>query len=298
MLKIGISAPWEHSDFSKGLARRKAAGFDLVVLSDHVSFRDGSGQDGLMRAAMAHAIQPDLQVLISSYLLALRHPVIVARQIAELDALAPGQLILGVGVGGDDRHEVKSCGVDPCTRGRRTDEALECLIALQKGKPVNFDGNHFQLNEVQIAPGILPPTPILIAGRAEKALSRAARFGSGWFGIFLSTDRFASAIKDIEDQAHGLGRQDVDWQHGMQFWCCVDKNKSKARARLAERMENFYQVPFEKFERYCPAGTAEEVANFIKGYVSKGARIVNLTTPGTDDEVVQQASEIRDLLLD
>ena len=250
-----------------------------------------------MRAAMAHALQPDMQVLISSYLLALRHPAIVARQIAELDALARGKLILGVGVGGDDRHEIESCGVDPRTRGRRTDEALQCLRALQAGEPVDYQGEHFELDRVRIVPGVSPRTPILIAGRADKALTRTARFGDGWFGIFLSADRFASAIRDIESQAGAFGRKNVDWQHGMQFWCCVDKDRGKARARLAERMESFYQVPFEKFERYCPAGTAEDVAAFIKDYLEHGARVVNLTAPGSDEEVVQQAVEVRELLV-
>ncbi len=296
MVRVGVSAPWEHVSFPEGLRRRRAAGFDLTVLSDHISFRDGSGQDALMRAAMIHALQPDVSVLVSSYLLALRHPSIVARQIAELNAIAPGKLVLGVGVGGDDRHEIESCGVDPRTRGRRTDEALACLIALQSGKPVTFKGDHFDLKEVKIVPPVVPVTPILIAGRSSKALERAARYGEGWFGIFVSADRFANATDEIEQRAAELARSEVPWQHGMQLWCSVDNNRAKARQRLAERLESFYQVPFEKFERYCPVGSAEEVAEFVSGYVEQGASLVNLTTPGSDEEVIDQAAAVREIL--
>jgi len=296
MLKVGISAPWQHTDYREGLAVRKAAGFELVTMSDHISFRDGSGQDGLLRAAMVHAMEPDLTVLISSYLLALRHPSIVARQLAELNEFAPGKLILGVGVGGDDRSEIEACGVDPKTRGARTDEALACLKHLQTGEPVGYTGNHFELDQVSIVPAVSPPTPILIAGRAEKTLQRAALHGDGWFGIFLSVSRFSEATRWIEENAGAVGRKVAAWQHGMQFWCCVNQDRKKARQVLAERMEGFYQVPFEKFERYCPAGTAEEVAEFVAQYVRAGAVIVNLTTPGTDEEVVEQAARVREIL--
>ena len=61
------------------------------------------------------------------YLLPLRHPVLVARQLADIERLAPGRLVLGVGVGGEDRHEVAICGVDPATRGARMDECLAVL---------------------------------------------------------------------------------------------------------------------------------------------------------------------------
>ncbi len=66
--------------------------------------------------------------------MALRHPVPVARQIASLCEAAPGRLSFGVGIGGEDRHEIEICGVDPATRGRRTDESLEVLLPLLAGE--------------------------------------------------------------------------------------------------------------------------------------------------------------------
>ena len=77
------------------------------------------------------------------YLLALRHPVPVAREIATLCESAPGRLVLGVGVGGEDRHEIEICGVDPRTRGRRTSESLETLRGLLSGEPVTHRGEFF-----------------------------------------------------------------------------------------------------------------------------------------------------------
>src|SRR5262245_30791762 len=106
------------------LERVAAAGLDHVFVADHVSFHAGFGMDGLLQAATLAATEPALDVVVGVYLLALRHPVPVARQIATLCESAPGRLVLGVGVGGEDRHEIEICGVDPKTRGRRTDESL------------------------------------------------------------------------------------------------------------------------------------------------------------------------------
>ena len=97
------------------------AGLDHLFVADHVSFHVGSGMDGLINAATLTSIDPRLRVVVGVYLLALRHPVAVARQLATIAESAPGQLVLGVGIGGEDRNEIAMCGIDPRTRGRRTD---------------------------------------------------------------------------------------------------------------------------------------------------------------------------------
>src|ERR1700741_226574 len=85
------------------------AGIYHAALADHVSFRDGSGYDGLVGAAAMLHLHPTLPVYVALYILPLRHPTVVARQLATLAQLAPGRLTFGVGVGGDDRHEMEVC---------------------------------------------------------------------------------------------------------------------------------------------------------------------------------------------
>lgn len=293
---LGINAPWELRDYAAGLAARKAAGLGMVIVSDHLSFRDGFGQDALIRAGMVHAQQPDLTVLVAVYLLPLRHPSLVARQLCDLNQMAPGKLVLGVGVGGEDRAEIAAAGVDPATRGRRTDESLRCLRQLMTGQPVAFAGEHFQLDGVRIVPAIDPPVPILVGGRSDAALRRTARLGDGWFGIFCTPDRFAGSLERIAAEADAAGRQ-VDWRHGMQVWCCIDDDARKARSMLAARMSSFYQVPFEKFERYAPAGSAEQVAEFLAAYVRAGARYLNLSPVGLDSYGIDGVAKVKEYLV-
>jgi hypothetical protein len=62
----------------------------------------------------------------------LRHPAIVARQLATIALLSPGRFTFGVGVGGDDPKELELCGIDPRARGARTTEALRCVRLLRR----------------------------------------------------------------------------------------------------------------------------------------------------------------------
>src|SRR5262245_33770924 len=101
------------------LARVADAGVDHLCVGDHVSFFVGAGSDGLIDATSLLAAQDRLPVYVALYLLPLRHPVPVARQLATIAQRAPGRLTVGVGVGGEDPHEIELCGVDPKTRGRR-----------------------------------------------------------------------------------------------------------------------------------------------------------------------------------
>ena len=95
------------------LTRVAAAGIDHICCGDHVSFFAGMGFDGLVQAAALAMLHPALPVYTGVYLLPLRHPVLVARQLADIARIAPGRLIFGTGIGGEDRHEVAACGVDP-----------------------------------------------------------------------------------------------------------------------------------------------------------------------------------------
>ena len=81
------------------LARMAEAGLDHVCCGDHVSFA-GTGYDGLIQATALAMLHPTLPVHTGVYLLPLRHPTLVARQLADIDRLAPGRLVFGVGVGG------------------------------------------------------------------------------------------------------------------------------------------------------------------------------------------------------
>ena len=272
--------------------RIAAAGIDHLFIPDHVSFHTGIGMDGLINAAILTTLLPETEVCVGVYLLALRHPVPVARQIASICESAPGRLVLGVGVGGEDRHEIEICGVDPARRGAHTDHALAALEGLLSGEATSHDCEFFRYTDARVVPAPQPRVPILVGGRADAALQRTARFADGWLGVWSSPRRFAAAIDEVAAHARRLGRP-VPRAHGMQIWCGFDDHAEKARERLGKRMEAFYQVPFERFERYAPWGTPEAVAESLVPYLEAGCRRFNLMPVAAGEEAgIEAVAEV------
>lgn len=301
-LTIGFATPtnlWNEPFEEKHRILRQLddAGIDQVYMADHVSFRDGSGTDGFVEIAALSQLHPSVRVMISVYLLALRHPLPVARQLATMSKIAPGRVTLGVGVGGEDRHEIEVCGVDPATRGRRTNESLEIIRALMTGRAIDYDGDFFKLDQARIKPAVKPAIPIIIGGRSGAALTRTARYGEGWVGAWCSARRFAEAVNIIAAEAERVGRGETNWQHGYQPWVGVAATADEARQLVAAEMESFYKVPFSAFEKYTPYGTAAQVAESLQPYVEAGCSMFNLKVVATtNDAAIDAAAEIGEVL--
>jgi alkanesulfonate monooxygenase SsuD/methylene tetrahydromethanopterin reductase-like flavin-dependent oxidoreductase (luciferase family) len=279
------------------LARVAGAGVDHLCVGDHVSFLVGAGSDGLITATSLLAAQSELPVYVGLYLLPLRHPVPVARQLATIAEFAPGRLTLGVGIGGEDRHEIEICGVAPKTRGRRMDECLRILRELADGTPVTFHGGFFSLEDALIRPAPSPRIPLIVGGRSEAAVSRAARLGDGWLGIWVSPRRFAAARDQVTQQATTAGRDPTGFEHALNVWCGFGSTREAAREPLAAQMQHLYRMPFEPFERYSPYGTPEHIAEFLTPYIEAGCSAFNLIPCADDDEsAIAGVSEVRTLL--
>ena len=206
---MGLRVPHELPGGAAGLrefaARVEATGIDRVFVGNHVTFKGGHGFDGLVNATAVAMASRRLVVQTAVYLLPLRHPVPVARQVATLAGLAPGRLVFGVGLGGEDPAELRACGIDPASRGRRMDEALAVLRPLLAGAEVTMSGDFFRLDRVRISPAPEPPVPVVIGGRSDAALRRVARFGDGWLGLWVSPARYADAVGLIAQVRRGRG---------------------------------------------------------------------------------------------
>ena len=298
-LKFGLATP--SNLWSLDWDERRAvvgniveSGFDHIFMADHVSFRNGSGTDGFVEVAALSQLDPRVGVMISIYLLPLRHPLPVARQLASMARIAPGRMIFGVGIGGEDRHEIEICGVDPKRRGIRANESLEIIRGLLNGDAVSFSGVEFNISDAIIRPTPKKSIPMMVGGRSDAALTRAAKYSEGWIGVWCSSERFRNAINIVDAEAEEYGRSEVDWCHGYQPWVGLDtKDSKKAFESVKRGMENFYRIPFEKFERYTPSGTPTEVAEKLAPYVEAGCKVFNLKVCSQDaEEEVELGAEL------
>jgi alkanesulfonate monooxygenase SsuD/methylene tetrahydromethanopterin reductase-like flavin-dependent oxidoreductase (luciferase family) len=277
----------------RALDRLAAAGLDHVGTADHISFHTGWGIDGIVEATALAMLHPALSVYIGVYLLPLRHPVPVARQLATLGEHAPGRVSVGLGVGGEDRHEVEICGVDPATRGRRMDEHLLVLRGLLSGERVTHHGEFVDVVDAVVAPRP-ERVPLIVGGRAPAALARAGRLGDGWLGIWSTPESYARRLAIVSAAAAECGRASECVDHGLQLWCGFGAD---GRGIVAGAMESFYRVPFEKFERFTPVGSPTAVAASLQPYVDAGCRSFNVAAHAASwDEAVDGLGEVRSLL--
>jgi len=300
--RVGLSIPpagfTSHEHAAGYVLAAAEAGLDHLVTSDHIAFFDGRGKDGLTTLAFLAGLHPTIGLYVGVHLLALRHPVAVARQLSTLAEYAPGRITFGVGVGGEDRHEMEVVGVDPATRGRRTDEALSVLRPLLDGEAVDHRGEFYEAPDVVIRPAPDPPVPVTVGGRSNAAVERAGRRGDGWLASWCSPQRFAEGVARAEQAAADTGRTNVAWRHGYQVWVGFGDTPEEGAAHLGPTMERFYGSPFSVFERYSPVGTPDQVAGWLQPFVDAGCADFNLAPlAGSTDEALAGTAEVRRLLV-
>ena len=281
------------------LAAMADAGIDFVAAADHVSFHTGWGIDGIVHATALGVIEPRLDVAIGVYLLPLRHPIPVARQLVSLSqAIRPRPLEFGVGVGGEDRHEVEVCGVDPATRGRRADESLVVIRNALTGATFDHDGEFFSLRAARISPAPPAPVTIVVGGRSERALARAGRLGDGWLGVWSTPERYRQRVEIVERVAAEAGRTAPagGWRHGLQLWVGAGEG-DRGRTPLARSIESLYRLPFERFERFSPYGTPDAIVAALVPYVAAGCTSFSISAQADDwRDAVACVGEVRRLL--
>ncbi|MEU5881974.1 TIGR03619 family F420-dependent LLM class oxidoreductase [Spirillospora sp. NPDC047279] len=126
-------------------------------------------------AARTERIRLGTNVLIAP----LHVPVRLARELASLDVLSGGRLMVGLGVGWS-RQEYAAAGVPWAERGARLEETLDVLEAVWAGSPVSHQGHFWHIDPARIDPRPPRRPPLYLAGRAPAALDRVARRADGW----------------------------------------------------------------------------------------------------------------------
>ena len=134
------------------------------------------------------------------YNIGLRHPFVTARAVATLDIVSGGRVELGVGISWL-REEWDAVGLDFATRGRRADEAIAVCRRLWSEPVVEHHGEHFDFRAVMFEPKPRqqPSPPVVVGGRSDAALRRAARIGDGWISAQHTPDTIRAPLTRLHD---------------------------------------------------------------------------------------------------
>lgn len=199
---------------------------------------------------------------------ALRDPVLVAKQCATIDVLSEGRLLPGFGIGSPQAPEWAALSVDAKTRGARTDEGLEIIKRLWHQERVDFAGRHYTLANASISPRpAQPELPMWIGGSSEAAIRRTARFGTGWQGGPETPEEAGRVVAAIREALKGTGREIEDDHYGAAFafrFGSPDDPEVKTAREAYQRRTG--RDPATQFV----IGGADEIFSRIEAYVAAG----------------------------
>ncbi len=215
------------------------AGADSLWQTDRLISRVPILESMTMLAALAGRTRK-MKFGMNVVSLALRDPVLVAKQCATIDVLSEGRLLPAFGIGSPQGTEWAAMNISTKTRGAVTDEALEIITRLWREEGVDFSGQHFTLRNASIAPRpVQPNLPVWIGGASPAAIRRTARWGTGWQAGAETPEEIAPILAAIRTAAAEAGRE-IDEDHygaGFNFWLgeATDPEPAAAMAAYAKR---------------------------------------------------------------
>jgi probable F420-dependent oxidoreductase len=227
--------------------------------------------------------------------LALRDPVLLAKQCATIDVLSEGRLLPAFGIGSPLGPEWQALDIDTKTRGRRTDESLEIIARLWREESVDFAGKYYRLAGASISPRpVQPDLPMWIGGSSEAAIRRTARYGTGWQGGAEGPVEAGRVVAAIKQAAAEAGRSIDEDHYGaafpFYFGGAADSVVSGAMAAYAKRTN---RDP----ARYFAIGDETAILDRIAEYVDVGVQKFILRPVGDGPSVLAQTRQLIEKVL-
>jgi probable F420-dependent oxidoreductase len=223
--------------------------------------------------------------------LALRDPLLMAKQCATIDYLSNGRLLPAFGLGSNRSRDWSATNTDTRRRGKRMDEALQIVSRLWAGEKLTFKGEFFDYDDVSIAPPpVQSPLPLWIGGSSQAAFERTAKYGTGWQASFENPEEAGIAVRAIHAAAAAEGRK-LDPDHmgvGFQFRFGSWDEPIVATAAEAYR-KRLGRDPRPAFA----VGDAGDILGQIRAYADNGiAKFILRPVGATDDELMAQTRRL------
>jgi len=276
-------------------------GYDSVWIGDSIIAKPRHDPLTLMAGAAGRTKRVKLGTAV--LLPALRNPVVLAHQVATIDQVSDGRVILGVGIAADApaiHDEFKAVGVPFEKRVGRMMEGLRLCRALWTGDPIDWNGRW------TLKQGVVGPTPVQSGGppiwgggSAPASLKRAAINFDGWFPSGPSdTAVWGRQWREVLDHLNAAGRSSKNFDGAIYLTLSIDDDATKANERLDSFLERYYSIPAAKLRTFQAGfgGPAAEAAEWLKAYADEGASHIMIRFCGDHDRNLEQFAKVRESL--
>jgi alkanesulfonate monooxygenase SsuD/methylene tetrahydromethanopterin reductase-like flavin-dependent oxidoreductase (luciferase family) len=269
------------------------SGYDAVWVGDSIVAKPRL--EPLTTLAYIAGITTRVRLGTAVLLPALRHPVVLAQQIANVDQISRGRLVLGLGVGWSlpsAEREWAACGADHKRRVRRLEEHVETWRMLWRGEPISHRGSDYELVEHTIGP--LPwnpegPPVLITAGNRGELLpaqfDRFARLGDGIITTYVHAEECRTVRERAAEALARRGRTGADFSLCVYTTVRMEKDVATAERVTTEFLATYYGGGVH-MRGLMGLGPADVVIAALRRYAAAGVTDLCIRFAG-DDQLPQ-----------
>jgi probable F420-dependent oxidoreductase len=218
---------------------------------------------------------------IAAIILPIRNPVVLAKQLANIDVLSDSRLVVGVVPGAPKitLPEFEAINVDYHKRGKISDEYISVMKTIWSKNPASFDGEFVKFKDIEVLPKPKAGTiPVIIGGGekaiSEKALTRVVEHGDGWLPAYLKPEELKDGIDQIRRGFEERKRKTRPLiVHEM--FVCLDSDEGRARRTVEKNFEKTFGSVQDGLDRSL-IGSSDSVVSKLKDYARVGVDVTEL----------------------
>jgi alkanesulfonate monooxygenase SsuD/methylene tetrahydromethanopterin reductase-like flavin-dependent oxidoreductase (luciferase family) len=232
----------------------------------------------------------------------LRNALLLAYQWASLDFLSGGRTIFvacqgqAEPGGGAFEKEFAHFGIEPSSRMRRMEEAIEILRLTSSRENVDYNGQYLRFGNLTVLPRpVQQPIPIWVTANpdlnkrrnAKQAYRRVARLGDGWMTTFKSPEDVQTSLAMIGEYAREMGHElKPDFEVAVYHNINVDEDRDRAFAEAKRFLDRYYSVDYRQdmLKLWVAAGSPAQCVQNLQSYVAAGATTILLRVVGYDQK--------------
>ena len=246
------------------------SGFTSVWSTDHILVgsafpRYGTAYESLATLAWVAGKTDRIRVGTSILVLAMRNAILAAKQIATIDSLSQGRVIVGVGAGWNE-DEYRMLGANFKRRGRVLDESIRAMRVLWSQDRPTFSGDVYRFADTLFDPKPEQSggPPIWVGGNSDAALRRTALLGDAWHADEVAPDEFAKQVASLTKQASDAGRRvSATIRYTVDMHAAMGASATRQAAGDAQNgMKGTFEAMRAYTARYRDMGTTDFVCQF------------------------------------